>query len=240
MRSLAVTFAAVSALGLAGSVAGCSPDDHRGQSHGYAEPPPACSAATTCGACTPLSGCGWCEYEDGTGSCTTSPTRCKKPTFRWNWDPETCPASATDAGDAEASTDAGRAETSTDAASDGLADATSDAAEVATDTSEETAADAESDGAATDGATDTGATDSGATDSGATDTGVTDTGATDTGPKCGVDTVPAGCAVSTGGTLCKATEYTLGCLGAAAPAPSAACIKAYAKGAETYHCCPCR
>ncbi|MBL8717922.1 MAG: hypothetical protein JNL79_18225 [Myxococcales bacterium] len=245
MRSLAVSALAV----FAALTVGCSPDDHRGNGHGYAEPPPACSAATSCGKCTPLSGCGWCQYEDGTGSCTTSPTRCKTHTFRWNWDPEMCPASdgGVDTGDAEASTDAPSTDapgtdapstdtggggtdapstdTGTDAPStDALAEA-GDADEVSTDATE-------------DGATDGAPIDSPpATDSApASDTSV----ATDTGPKCGVDPVPSGCAVSTGGTLCKGTQYTLGCLGAAVPTPSAACAKAYAKGGETYYCCPCR
>ncbi|MBK7400195.1 MAG: hypothetical protein IPJ34_29060 [Myxococcales bacterium] len=251
MRSLAVSAVAA----FAALTVGCSPDDHRGSKPGYSEPPPACSAATSCGTCTPLSGCGWCQYEDGTGSCTTSPTRCKTHTFRWNWDPETCPVSdgGVDTGDAEASTDAPSTDAGTDAPStdapstdapstDAGTDAPStdapstdapaeagDADEVSTDATEEAATDAATDGTAADSAP--------VADSApATDTSV----ATDTGPKCGVDTVPSGCAVSTGGTLCKGTEYTLGCLGAAVPATSAACTKAYAKSGETYYCCPCR
>jgi len=90
-----------------------------------------CSENVTCGTCTPVVGCGWCQFGDGSGKCASGPSQCGE-VFRWNWNPEDCPATAaTDAGpvDAPVSTDApsaedAAAETSADDAADAVAEET--------------------------------------------------------------------------------------------------------------------
>jgi hypothetical protein len=183
----------------------CSPDEdhhHRHADVDYVQP--ACGAITTCGACTPVLGCGWCQYEDGKGTCATGPDACgnAKP-FRWNWDPETCPATAADAGDDAIVT----ADVSTDDA------VTSDA------TAEATADDASAESA--------------------TDSGTAGETAVDAAPVCKIpEAASASCSPTTGGSLCKDGQYTLGCHGST-PDASLKCEKALSAGSDTYHCCPC-
>lgn len=190
----------------------CSPDDdHHHRGHGDVDyTQPACGAITTCGGCTPVLGCGWCQYEDGKGICASGPDACgsAKP-FRWNWDPETCPASApSDAGD------------------DAIV-----SAEVSVD------APAESDAIASDAATEASADDASAES--AADSGSAEETAVDAAPSCKIpDAASASCSPTTGGSLCKDGQYTLGCHGST-PDASLKCEKALSVGGDTYHCCPC-
>ncbi len=194
-RSLAASFALATFV-----LVGCSPsdDDYRYRDHG--RPPPACSVETTCGSCTPVLGCGWCQYEDGTGACTTSPSRCKGDTFRWSWEPSTCPAVATDAGapDGDVIVDAGGS--APDAEDATPASDADDAAEASSDVG-------------------------------------------DAGDACVVPDGTAPCVVTTGGSLCGAGQYTLGChpSDGAKPVPDASlsCTSALETGGSTYYCCSC-
>lgn len=78
------------------------------------------------------------------------------------------------------------------------------------------------------------------------DTGTIDTGAADTGTPptdapaaCNIPpAASAACSVTTGGTLCPANRYTLGCH-STTPDTSLGCAKAYGSGTESYWCCPC-
>lgn len=67
-----------------------------------------------------------------------------------------------------------------------------------------------------------------------------DAGPTDAATTCAVRSGgPTTCVPTTGGSLCPAGRYTLGCHGADAPDPTWGCAKAYGSGTETYFCCPC-
>jgi hypothetical protein len=210
LRSLAVALFAFPLFAL--PVIGCSPnDDHH---HGYVDvdrTSPACGAITTCGACTPVMGCGWCQYEDGKGRCATGPDACGTQPFRWNWDPDTCPVSG-DAGFTDAA--------SPDAIPDAIVPAEASTDDAAAEAASESGADAGEDAATAETATDAG-------EETAVDSGV-----------CKVPEAASTCAPTTGGTLCKAGQYTLGCHGGT-PDSSLKCEKALSVGSDTYHCCPC-
>lgn len=232
LRAMRLAFATALAL----LSAGCSPDGgHHAEPPSYRVPTP-CSSATSCDTCTPILGCGWCQYADGRGTCTSGPSLCKGDSFRWNWEPTSCPvvdagadAPPVDATPADAGADAA-IETATDAATEAATETGGDAGG---DAADETATDAADPDAPADGATDA-ATDA-ATD-GDPDTGAADTATTDAGA-CGIAAPPSGCAITTGGTLCKAGQYTVGCLGSAAPA---GCAAALVKPGESYWCCACK
>jgi hypothetical protein len=115
-------------------VAACSPDhDHHYKDDHHFEYAN-CSAELSCDTCTAVVGCGWCEFDEGGGRCASGPKACGD-NFRWNWNPDSCPANepATDAGatEPEPAADAGGsdAEPATDAESDAepATDAESDA-----------------------------------------------------------------------------------------------------------------
>ncbi|MGZ3452313.1 MAG: hypothetical protein ACXVEF_22075 [Polyangiales bacterium] len=204
----------------------CSSDDEHKHHHGYGgvdHVEPECGALTTCGACTPVLGCGWCQYEDGRGRCTTGPESCgSTQPFRWNWDPETCPASSGDAGPSDAivpaeastedaATEAAASEASTEAAASEVSSSETSSDDAGGDVAETTAPEA-----STETSTETGA------------------------PTCRIpDTASsASCTPTMGGTLCKDGQYTLGCHGGT-PDPSLKCEKALSTSDGTYHCCQC-
>ncbi|MGZ5970331.1 MAG: hypothetical protein ACXWP4_21825 [Polyangiales bacterium] len=195
----------------------CSSDDEHKHHHGYGgvdHVEPECGALTTCGACTPVLGCGWCQYEDGRGRCTTGPESCgSTQPFRWNWDPETCPASSGDAGpsDAIVPAEASAEDAATEAAASEVSSSETSSDDAGGDVAETTAPEA-----STETSTETGA------------------------PTCRIpDTASsASCTPTMGGTLCKDGQYTLGCHGGT-PDPSLKCEKALSTSDGTYHCCQC-
>jgi hypothetical protein len=56
---------------------------------------------------------------------------------------------------------------------------------------------------------------------------------------CNVPTLTDGCAVTTGGSLCKDGQYTLACHGST-PSADLGCANVLSTSDGTYHCCPCR
>ncbi len=132
----------VAIMGLSVSVAACSSDgdEHYGHTR-HSTPRPSCSEQLTCGTCTPVLGCGWCQYADGTGRCAMGPSACGD-NFRWNWEPDNCPAvepsadAGTDAVSADApAADAGESDAApTDAGESDATEADADAAVAETST----------------------------------------------------------------------------------------------------------
>lgn len=71
------------------------------------------------------------------------------------------------------------------------------------------------------------------------DAAETSADATETSTACVIPAAAsASCAVTTGGTLCPADRYTLGCHGTT-PDAALGCTKAYGTSTESYYCCPC-
>ncbi len=233
------------------SMGGCSSEEYH---HGYGRddlpPPPLCSTVASCGACTPIVGCGWCDFGDGTGACATGPSACKAPTFRWNWEPNACPASGYDAGpndtssNADASSDV-MSEASSEASSDVASDATSSDAGTDVVTEIDTGREIP-DGRRDDGAIEASA-DAGSDAS--SETSVSDATSTDATETLACappsDIGSPGCVVTTGGSACTGDTFTVGCHGdpAAVPTPNGAlkceATSAGASPGSKYYCCPC-
>lgn len=61
--------------------------------------------------------------------------------------------------------------------------------------------------------------------------------AVDAAPECAApSSFPAGCSRTTGGTLCGAGQYSVGCHDTGKPT---GCAAALTSGGSTYYCCPC-
>lgn len=199
---------------------GCAPDDGRDHRDERATDDP-CAEALSCGACTPIVGCGWCSGSDGSGKCASSPARCTGSKFTWTWEPTGC-SGAIDSGVRVSDAAATEASPATDAAvsdakDDDASESASDASP-AVDSSGEAAVDSPADSS---------------TDS-----------SSDASAVCRVPAAASSpCVLTSGGSLCKTSQYTLACHAGSgaepAPDPVLACARATTVGDATFYCCPC-